>query len=264
MDDDKDFNKVLTNYADKMGFYFVQDSFKLERVRNKDLKDSSNDESYVSGKITIKDKDDREYYFIFNDQDESLLVTIPEGEKERTDVRYTKGAKFFATECIKKNLDLRFRQEARVMMNNDYNFYVEATDGGIISVVSSPDPLKSESDRPPQYYRVSQRDGWHVSSMIYDYDKKRYDEERVVDQENISVKVLKYLPNEISKELKNQNKNVLSFEINDFNSKKRILNIDPVGGLLDYRTKAQELKKKGSVLNQKKKQKKSFFKVLFS
>ena len=80
MDDDKDFNKVLTNYADKMGFYFVHDSFKVERIRNKDLKNSSNDESYISGKITIKDKNDKEYYFIFNDQDESLLVTISEGE----------------------------------------------------------------------------------------------------------------------------------------------------------------------------------------
>tara|TARA_Y100001960_G_scaffold334186_1_gene446731 strand:+ start:5189 stop:5983 length:795 start_codon:yes stop_codon:yes gene_type:complete len=264
MDDDKDFNKVLTNYADKMGFYFVHDSFKVERIRNKDLKNNSNDESYISGKITIKDKNDKEYYFIFNDQDESLLVTISEGEKERTDVRYTKGAKFFATECIKKNLDLRFRQEAKVMMNNDYNFYVEATDGGIVSVVIGPDSLKSESDRPPQYYRVSQKNGWKVSAMVYDYDKKQYDEESIVNQENISIKVLKYLPNEISKELKNQNKNILSFEINDFNNKKRILNVDSVGGLLEYRTKAKKLREKGNILDQKKTQKKGFFKSLFN
>lgn len=264
MDDDKDFNKVLTNYADKMGFYFVQDSFKLERVRNKDLKDSSNDESYVSGKITIKDKDDKEYYFIFNDQDESLLVTIPEGEKERKDVRYTKGTKFFAAECIRKNLDLRFRQEAKSMMNNEYNFYVEATEAGIVSVVKTPEVLKSDSDRPPQYYRISQKDGWTISAMVYDYENKRYDEERIVDQENISLKVLKYLPNEISRELKNQNKNILSFEVGDFNGKKRIVNLDPVGGLLDYRTKAQELRKKGNALDQKKKQKKGFFKSLFT
>ena len=29
--------------------------------------------------------------------------------------------------------------------------------------------------------------------MVYDYDKKQYDEESIVDQENISIKVLKYL-----------------------------------------------------------------------
>ena len=260
MGDDKNFNKALTDYADKMGFYFVLNSFKLERIRKEDLKESGNDKSYLSGEIIIKDKEDKEYCFIFNDQDEKLLVTIPEGEKERVNVRYTKGAKLFATECIKKNLDLRFRQEAKVMMNDDRNFYIEANDSGIVSVVTTPDSLKSESGRPPQYYRVSQKNGWKISTMVYDYDKKQYDEERVVDQENISIKVLKYLPNEISKEIKNQNKNILSFEINDFNSNKKVVNLDPVGGLLEYRTKPKDLNKKGSVL----KQKKSFLKSLFN